>query len=304
MKKWLLIAARLLVAMATLYFATRNVDWRELQMLRPGLSLLYLLPAFICYNLSQCISAFRLLKYYHVLQPSLSYNFNLRLYYRAMFYNLFLPGGIGGDAYKVITLKNNSNTYRQLTIATLMDRVTGLGVVLIIITILVSFVPLHGVVEKYFSFFLLLMIIGVPAYYVMVYYFFRPYHRVLPVAFLLSILVQGLQVLGFFFVLFAMGADTGISLAVAFVFLASSVIAALPLSIGGIGTRELAIATGATYFQFPESQMIAASLIFFLVVVISSSAGWMITTASKPKPALKHGPEKETTVFTVNTDDH
>lgn len=304
MKKWLFLTARLLIAIAAMYLATRKIDWHELKQFNWGPSLLWLVPAFICYNISQCISAYRLLQYYRILQPSIAYLFNLRLYYRGMFYNLFLPGGIGGDAYKIIALKSKDNTYKQLTTATLMDRVTGLGVLLLIITVLSLVVPKHGLFEDYFSILPVLMLIGMPLYYAVIFYFFKPYHRVLPGAFVLSVLIQGLQMLGFFCVLFAMEIETGLSVVVAFLFFTSSVIAALPLSIGGIGTRELAMATGAAYFHFSPAKMVSASLVFFLVVVISSLIGWAITTSSKRKlPEKKNDIVQEQASLTTTPGD-
>ena len=105
MKKWILILARILIAIAAMYLALRKINWQEVNQFEWSISLLWLLPALLLYNASQFISAYRLLQFYKVYLPGISYPFNLRLYYRGMFFNLFLPGGIGGDAYKIIALK-------------------------------------------------------------------------------------------------------------------------------------------------------------------------------------------------------
>ncbi len=276
----------MIIAVAAMYIVSRKVDWHDVRRIEWGCSLLWLLPAFICYNLSQCISAYRLLQYYKVFLPAINYLFNLRLYYRGMFYNLFLPGGIGGDAYKIVALKNSSNTYRQLTTATLMDRVTGLGVLIVIITTLSLLVPIQGLLDDFFSILPMLVITGVPAYYLVVWYYFKPFHHVLPTAASLSLLVQGFQMLCFFCILVALKIDTDPVLVAAFLFFTSSVIAAMPVSIGGIGTRELAIATGALHFQFSPAKMVTASLIFFLLVVMSSLMGWLINVKESRAASL------------------
>ena len=278
MKKRLLFVARLTIAAAAMYFASRKINWQELKQFDWGPSLFWLVPAFVSYNISQCTSAYRLLNYYKILRPSINYLFNLGLYYRGMLYNLFLPGGIGGDAYKIIALKTSENSYRQLTTATLLDRVTGLSTLIVIITVISMMIPRSGLLEEYFSVLPVLTLIGIPAYYIIVYYFFRPYHRIVPVSALLSVAVQGFQFLCFYCVLSALKVETGLTLTIAFLFFTSSVIAALPLSIGGIGTRELALATGATYFHFSPTKMVSASLVFFLLVVISSLLGWFISS--------------------------
>ena len=274
MKKWILISIRLFIAAAALYIASRRINWQELLEIKWGVPLLWLLPALFFYNASQFVSAFRLLRFYRLHQPSITYLFNLRLYYMAMFYNLFLPGGIGGDAYKIITLKNSQNTYRELTIATLLDRVTGLIVLVTIITVLSMILPLPGFFQQLFLPLPYLVLAGWPVYFLIIYYFFKPYHKVLPVAAALSIVVQLCQLLSFYCIVLALQGGADFFPGQAFLFYNSSVIAALPISIGGIGTRELSLATGAGYFGFSAAIMVSASLLFFMVVVISSMIGW------------------------------
>ena len=44
-----------------------------------------------------------------------------------MFYNLFLPGAISGDAYKVVLLTRKYDvSYKKITAAVLLDRFSGL----------------------------------------------------------------------------------------------------------------------------------------------------------------------------------
>jgi len=49
-------------------------------------------------------------------------------YYIGMFYNLFLPGSVGGDAYKVFLLHEQGvGRTKPLILATLLDRLSGLA---------------------------------------------------------------------------------------------------------------------------------------------------------------------------------
>jgi len=278
MKKWILIAARVLVAVAAMWLALRNINWNEISRFEWNGSLLWLIPALVFFNISQCISAYRLLQFYKIYQPGLSYPFNLRLYYKGMFYNLFLPGGIGGDAYKIIALKNNDNTYKQLTTATLLDRINGLVILLLVISLLTTFVAIPGF-EKLLSLLPYFVLVGLPFYILIIYYFFRPFSKILPLTGFLSLLVQGFQLLSFYCILYSLQIDTGSFVQQAVLFFVSSIIAALPFSIGGIGTRELAMATGATYFTISAAKMVSASLVFFVLTVVSALAGWSISSA-------------------------
>ena len=280
MKKWILILARILIAIAAMYLALRKINWQEVNQFEWSISLLWLLPALLLYNASQFISAYRLLQFYKVYLPGISYPFNLRLYYRGMFFNLFLPGGIGGDAYKIIALKNSDNTYSQLTTATLLDRITGLAVLLLIISLLTSMVSLEGLFDDFLFLLLLFGIIGISCYWLIV-YFFRSFSKILPLAGLVSVLVQGLQLSSFYCILLALQINISLWPEHAFLFFVSSVISALPFSIGGIGTRELAMATGAAYFHFSTTKMVTASLLFFILTAISALVGWAISSAKK-----------------------
>ncbi|MGZ8525218.1 MAG: lysylphosphatidylglycerol synthase domain-containing protein, partial [Chitinophagaceae bacterium] len=89
---------------------------------------------------------------------------------------------------------------------------------------------------------------------------------------------QGFQLLSFLCILSALQINTSSPAELALVFFVSSVISALPFSIGGIGTRELTMATGAAYFHFSATKMVTASLLLFLLIVISSLAGWAISS--------------------------
>lgn len=281
MKKGILILARILIAIAAMYLALRKINWQEVNQFEWNSSLLWLLPALLLYNVSQFISAYRLLQFYKVYLPNISYLFNLRLYYKGMFYNLFLPGGIGGDAYKIIALKNSDNTYKQLTTATLLDRITGLIVLLLIISLLSRMISLQGLFDDFFFLLPFFGIIGIPCYWLIIYYFFKSFSKILPLAGLLSALVQSFQLLSFYCILLALQINIGSGPEQAFLFFVSSIISALPFSIGGIGTRELAMATGAAYFHFSTTKMISASLLFFILTAISALVGWATSTNKK-----------------------
>jgi glycosyltransferase 2 family protein len=283
MKKLVFVVIRVLIAVVAMYFALRKINWQELNQFEWSSALLWLLPAVLLFNISQFISAYRLLRFYKVYLPEITYPFNVRLYYKGMFYNLFLPGGIGGDAYKVIALKNENTSYRQLAAATLLDRITGLIVLLLIISVLSYLVPLQGVFDNFFAVLPILTFIGIPIYWLATYRYFRLINKILPLAGVLSSVIQGFQVLSFCCILYAFNITIDSFPEYAFLFFVSSVISALPFSIGGIGTRELAIATGAAYFHFSSAKLVSASLIFFLLTAISALIGWALAQGTRYK---------------------
>src|SRR5699024_7741304 len=101
-----------------------KISWQQTWALLSSANIFWIIVAFIFFNLSQFLSAKRLLNFYHALKLPLGYRLNLKLYYKGMFYNLFLPGGIGGDGYKVHFLyKAYHQSVKKLITATLIDRI-------------------------------------------------------------------------------------------------------------------------------------------------------------------------------------
>jgi uncharacterized membrane protein YbhN (UPF0104 family) len=58
-----------------------------------------------------------------------------------------------------------------------------------------------------------------------------------------------------------------------FVFLVSSIVAAFPFTIGGIGARELTFLYGAEYFHLDMNASITVSMFFYLLTAFSSLCG-------------------------------
>src|SRR5579862_5533524 len=53
------------------------------------------------YFLSMIASSWRLMSFFKSIDLRLDTRFNFRLYLLGIFYNMLLPGGIGGDGYKI-----------------------------------------------------------------------------------------------------------------------------------------------------------------------------------------------------------
>jgi hypothetical protein len=237
------------------------------------------LPAILLYNASQFISSYRLLQFYKLLDPALFYRFNLQLYYIGMFYNLFLPGGVGGDFYKVMALKKRGATLLQATKATLLDRVTGLLVLLSILTVIANLVEIN-LPHNFLLIAAIAIIPGLFCYWLIVRHYFKPFGVALPKVISLSLLIQLCQLLSFCCLLLFFQAQWESLPMYGAVFFASSVIAALPVSIGGIGTRELAMATGAGYLSLSPAIAVSASLFFYIITALSALTGWLCSRHS------------------------
>ncbi|MEL6559228.1 MAG: lysylphosphatidylglycerol synthase transmembrane domain-containing protein [Bacteroidota bacterium] len=273
LKKYLQTVGKFAITGLALYFVFRKIDFEEAEEIIGKVDLGYLLIATIFFIASKVVSSLRLNQYFKAIPLELGEGYNLRLYWIGMFYNLFLPGGIGGDGYKVYLLNKQYRTgVKQLVAATLIDRVSGLMALLFLLLVLALFIIPVSFLHGYDWLIYLGLIIGYPAYYLFNKLFFRSYISKLMVTSLYSLLVQGLQLLSAYFILGSLGVDTNI-LAYQILFLASSIVAVLPFTIGGVGARELTFVLGHEYLGVDQNVAVVFSFLFFFITAVVSLGG-------------------------------
>ena len=98
---------KVLISALLVYFILTKINIWEIKGILLRSNFLFLCIAAIFFVLSKIVAAVRLNLYFHQLGIPLTHTSNLKLYALGMFYNLFLPGGIGGDAYKGYLIKKN-----------------------------------------------------------------------------------------------------------------------------------------------------------------------------------------------------
>jgi hypothetical protein len=98
---------KLILTGLALYLVFRKIDTAQLFEILKTIQWIWLVPAVILFVLSKVATAVRLNQYFKNISLQLSEWKNWKLYLIGMFYNLFLPGGIGGDGYKVYLLNKH-----------------------------------------------------------------------------------------------------------------------------------------------------------------------------------------------------
>lgn len=231
----------------------------------------WLLLAVFFYSLSKFISALRLNINFQSIKVYLSQWENLKLYWLGMFYNLFLPGAISGDAYKVIILnKSYGAPYKKTSAAVLIDRFSGLLGLGVLLTVYGVFV-----LGSYLQYLTLIAgtILSILVLYFLIRSLFKDFLQGFFSTFLLGIVVQAMQVICIYSIMKSIDIDISETEWV-FIFLVSSAVSVLPISLGGgLGTRELIFAEGARFFHLKPELGIVISLLFYLSNLISSSIG-------------------------------
>lgn len=267
-----------LAAVAYVYYKldaeTRHDIAKALETANP----LWLLLAFLLFNISKIISSIRLNHYFKCIAVSLSQKFNLKLYYLGMFYNLFLPGGIGGDGYKVYYLqKNHGGNTKKLIAATILDRLSGVVVLGFLALLLAVVSSLQQIVAGQNIILIALAVLVFPVFWFIHNKFFRDFNPEFIRALLMGFGVQLSQLVCAAFILWAIHAQ-GLFFDYMTLFLVSSVVAVLPITVGGVGARELVMLEGVALFGSlaaydAQATALTFSILFFVITAISSLIG-------------------------------
>lgn len=271
-RKSITTALKLIISAILIYFVCSKINIDEIRHTLEKSQPFYLLIALLFFIASKVVAAFRLNGYFHQLNIRLSTKSNLELYFLGMFYNLFLPGGIGGDAYKGFLIKKNFEVPTKKVVSVLvLDRLSGLLLLFCYACLL-----LYTLKNPIVSDIRYLFILGIPLA-ILVFWFLnkRFFNYVLPVfwsSFGYSALVQFAQLISVWFIMMALGIHEN-EIAYLVIFLISSIVSVLPLTIGGIGSREVTFFYGASLLGLNENSSVGISVVFFLITALVSLIG-------------------------------
>ncbi|MGB4400852.1 MAG: lysylphosphatidylglycerol synthase transmembrane domain-containing protein [Daejeonella sp.] len=254
----------------SLYLVSRKVELNDLKDAFSESNPLFLFFAFIAFLISQIISASRLNTFFKGIGLNISEIYNFKIYLLGMFYNLFLPGGIGGDGYKIFLLRKKfSIKGRKLFQAIFFDRLSGLWALGLIISTLTIFIPYLGI-PNWIP--ITTVITGSIVYYFVMRHYFSDYSHNFLLTHGKALLVQSMQLVSVIILLYALNHE-GKFAPYLFMFLISSLVAIFPFTVGGLGARELVFVYGAQFFQMDQHLAVIISLLFYCISAILSLSG-------------------------------
>ena len=269
--KSLQLLLKIAVTIGCLWYVFTKIDFKEVWAGLIKANWLWLLVALVIYNMSKLIGAKRLNIYFKSININLPEWQNVKLYWLGMFYNLFLPGAITGDAYKVILLsKRHGISYKKTATAVLLDRFSGLLSLGLIIAAYGSFI----VKEKWVAILLIAgAILAIPILYFIIKKVFPDFLSGFWPTFFWGAMVQMAILLCVYCILFALNVHIDTSSYV-FIFLIAALASVFPISVGGgLGVREFVIIEGAKYAGLNQHIALILSLFFYIITVIGSLAG-------------------------------
>ena len=281
LRKKLITALKIIVSAVLIYFIFTKIEFKDVLQTLKKSDPLFLLLALLFFVLSKVLSAFRTNLYFHQIGAKISQLSNLKLYLLGMFYNLFLPGGIGGDAYKGYVIQKACQPGTKKVVSSLLlDRLSGMLLLFVYACVLAILSK-----NEFFQSFYWLIIVAIPLS-VIAFWFVNKifFTTTLPVFWKsvgFSALVQLAQLVSVLCILSSLSVSLD-TIEYLFVFLVSSIVSVIPLTIGGIGSREVTFLYGAEWLGLDASTSIGISFTFFLITALTSLFG-VIYHFKKPK---------------------
>ena len=283
MKNKLLGIFQIIVTVFFIYYTLSKIGLNKILEVIKSADLLFILFASIVYFLSQIISSERL---WFILKENnliISSKENIKLYMVGIFYNFFIPGGVGGDAYKgVLMNKKFQWSLKKIYKLLILDRLIGFGVILCLIIVFSGFIlDLEFISEFNFvlaPLYALLFFVG----RVLVQKIFNN-EIVYTKAFFISHIIQIFQFGSIILILFSLGVTENY-FTFLYIFLISSVLSIF--SFGGIGIREYVFFTLASNTAVGPDIATSVGLIFTFSALLSSVPGLFFLIKIKSKKKL------------------
>ena len=236
----------------------------------------YLAGAIFFLFVSFVFQAFRQNLSFRNTGANLSQRLNIKVYWLGMFYNLFLPGGIGGDGYKVYLVNKYRKNGLKKNIGTmLVNRISGL-VAIGMITVGLYYLAGTPFTNGSTAWIKNVMWMGIPLVYIfylfVLKFFFKSFFKIHTGLLWWSLALQLMQFMSALFILYSFHLTTDF-FDYLFLFFVSAIATALPITIGGIGAREMVFLVGAKTLGLNNELCIALSLMFFLMSALLSFGG-------------------------------
>jgi len=284
------IVLKITVTSVLLYYVFSKVPFSEVKNRLIHANYWWMFAGVVFYFLSMVASSWRLLSFFKSINLKLDPRFNFRLYLLGIFYNLLLPGGIGGDGYKIYLLhKNYNQSAKKVFWAIAFDRLSGLWAIGLIIVALKIFIPQ---IEIHIAIPLGIFVVGTAIYYLVVKIFFKEFTEHFFKGHAKAIIVQSCQVLTILCVLMGQGFH-GKFAPYLLSFLLSALAAVVPITFGGAGAREYIFKVLAGVFNMSVGLAVFLSVSFYLISLLVALSGlYYVIRPKRLEEGLKSIEEK------------
>lgn len=276
-RQWVFVLKALLAG-GLLWLVFSQLDNDTFRHLWQHMHIGWLIAAIGVFLLGQAISALRMQLIYRWLNQPIALKTGLKLHFISLSYNLLIPGGVGGDGYKLLMLKKSyAYPVKSGALTQLLLRANGLIAIMIWLVLLIQLLIFP---ERWQAVAVGGLIFAVVCYGGLVHWVCRRRlgHEALLLP--LSLLVQLANLATIAALLFALPqAQNAFSDYYLLLFLIASIVGMIPISVGGLGLREATFAYGCTLLNqtlglalLPEIGVTIA-LLFFIVNIVAAIPG-------------------------------
>ncbi|MEO5657702.1 MAG: lysylphosphatidylglycerol synthase transmembrane domain-containing protein [Nitrospiria bacterium] len=302
MKRAALLALKIGVTLGLLGYLASRIELRAVAEIVAGASWGWVAAGFVLYLALQGLCAWRWLCLARVLHLEGTWRRFTRYYYIGMFFNLFLPTGVGGDVYRCYYLARSADDWKRAIVSVLADRGVGFGTMcgIALVAWLVfgevrvpswmgwalGGVAAVGLIVLAAAWAAKGRLAAVRQSMPLVAELFRRPGVLMWVA-VLSILLQTLVVIVNIF----NGRALHLEIPIAFYFLLIPLVAVatmIPVSLNGLGVREGAFVFFLAQVGVPEAQALSLALLWLAILIASSLIGglvWIVTPAPPRAPS-------------------
>lgn len=265
---WLNLVIKIFILALIVFLIVRKIDERLLLRVISEANPGWITWAVFWFAVSKFVSALRFNTLLRTMEIRMTTLQNLRLYWLCMYYNLLLPGGISGDAYKIKVLMDRfGKSFKRLLTITLVDRLSGMMALGQLILVLFWFVNFS---KPYRWWTLPVLITSL----VVIWFGYRlvKVYKIWLLNTFQSLGVQIAQVLAALGLVFALHQQAHWH-DYLLLFLVSSVVAMIPITIGGAGAREITFLYGSRLMSIDPEKAVAIAFLFYLTSTFISFLG-------------------------------
>lgn len=267
LKRYALWAGKLTLSVIAFYIVLSAIELDEVWVHLINAKWEWIVLAIFLLNLAQILSAFRAQYLYQTLANThMSDKASLVLHYAGALLNVFLPGSISGDGYKAYAVKKSYGVpYLRSARITLLYRGNGMLLLVLLSCVLIllsnTILTLIPIAHTLAIFTGLMTLIG---YIIIARLIFKEPLNVQLQSACYSFGIQLSLLLTGWCIALALGITVHI-LEYIIIFMIANVVIILPISIGGIGLREIVLLQGSAMMGMDTTSGVAIALLFFIL---------------------------------------
>lgn len=297
MKKTVITLLKIIFAIGALYIVYIKSDITQVIDKVKNSDVSLIIASSVILSMAQILSALRMRFYFKAAEIDVSKYFSIALYWVGMFFNTILPGGIGGDGYKILLMSKLEALPKLVSLRlALSNRASGLFL-LLLFTFMLAFMSHYILSLPYSRPLLWIGLAGlIPSYFISIKFLLHETVKTALCAAKYSFIIQGCCLISAAILFAGMGLpfdDHQMVVNYLLLFMISSVASILPVSIGGAGLREVTFLYGAGYMGLNTELGIAFSLVYFAINTLLSVFGLYFVSKL---PAI-HRDQKKTAVI-------